>query len=106
MQNTEIPPYVAFCSNLCNLCSCNPPETDYTEYVNLLKSGLTTDQAVIFMILSKPTPTEIENYQNLQHLWEQEQMSSFKDLLRWYNSKNSVPTLEAMQKNDCFLIEC
>ena len=25
-------------------------------------------------------------------------MSSFKDVLRWYNNKDNVPTLEAMQK--------
>ena len=30
-------------------------------------------------------------------------MSSFEDFLRWYNKKDVVPTLETMQKNDCFL---
>ena len=29
-------------------------------------------------------------------------MSSFKDLLRWYNNKDVVPTLEAMQKMIAF----
>ena len=29
---------------------------------------------------------------------EQEQMTIFQDFVRWYNNKNVVPTLEAMQK--------
>ena len=43
MQNTKLPPYDAFHSKL---RSCNPLEAEYTDYVNLLKSGLTTEQAV------------------------------------------------------------
>ena len=51
MQNTELPPYEAFYSKR---RSCNPLEADYTEYVNLLKSGLTTEQEVVKLKLSKP----------------------------------------------------
>ena len=79
MQNTDIPPYDAF---HCKLRSYNPLETDYTDYVNLLKNGLTTEQAVVKLKLSKPPPTGIENYQYLQQIRKQEQMSSFKDFLR------------------------
>ena len=95
MQNTELPPYDASYSKL---RSCNPLEAKYTDYVNLLKSGLTIEQAVVKLKLSKPPPTGIENHQYLQHIWKQEQMSSFKDFLRWYNNKDVVPTLQAMQK--------
>ena len=63
-----------------------------------MKSGWITEQAVIKLKLSKPPPTGIENYQYLQQIWKQEQISSFKDFLRWYNNKDVVPTLEAMQK--------
>ena len=63
-----------------------------------MKSGVTTEQAVVKLKLSKPPPTGTENYQYLQQIWKQEQMSSFKDFLRWYNNKDVVPTLEAMQK--------
>ena len=73
MQNTELPPYDAFYSKL---PSSNPLETEYMDYVNLLKSGLTTEQAVIKL---KPPPTGIENYQYLQQIWKQEQKRSFKD---------------------------
>ena len=63
-----------------------------------MKGGLTTEQAVVKLKLSKPPPTGIENYQYLQQIWKKEQMSPFKDILRWYNNNNVVPTLEAMQK--------
>ena len=65
MQNTELPPYDAFYSKL---CSCNPLESEYTDYVNLLKSGLSTEQAVVKLKLSKPPPTGIDNYQYLQQI--------------------------------------
>ena len=95
MQNTELPPNDAF---YIKIRSCNPLETAYSDYVNLLKSRLTTEQAVVKLKLSKPPPTGIENCQYLQQIRKQEQMSSFKDFLRWYNNKDVVPTLEAMQK--------
>ena len=93
MQNNELPPYDAFYSKI---RSCNPLEAEYTDYVNLLKSGLTTEPAVVKLKLSKPPPIGIENYQYLQEIWKQEQMSSFTDFLRWYDKKDVVPTLEAM----------
>ena len=99
MQNAELAPYDAFYSKL---RSCNLLETEYTDYVNLLKSRLSTEQAVIKLKLSKPPPTGIENYHYLQQIWMQDQMSSYKDFLRWYNNKDNVPTLEAMQKMIAF----
>ena len=54
LQNPELPPYDAFHSKL---CSCIPLETEYTDYVKLLKSGLSTEQADIKLKLSKPPPT-------------------------------------------------
>ena len=67
-----------------------------------MKSGLTTEQAVVKLKLSKPPITGIENYQNLQQIWKQEQMTSFNVFFRWYNKKNVVPILEAMQKMIAF----
>ena len=99
MQNKELPPYDAFYSKL---RSCNPLETRYTDYINVLKSGLTTEQAVIKLKLSKQPHTGIENYRYLQQIWKQEQMSSFIEFLRWYNNENVAPTLEAMQKKIAF----
>ena len=95
MQITELPSYDAFYSKL---PSCKPSEFEYLDYVNQLKSGLTTQKAVIKLKLSKPPPTGIENYQCLQQIMKQEHMSSIKDFLRWYNKKDVVPTWKAMQK--------
>ena len=50
------------------------------------------------MKLSKPPPSGEENYHYLLDIWNQENMCTFKDFLRWYNNKDVVPTLEAMQK--------
>ena len=65
MQNKDFPPYDGFYTKL---RKCNPLETEYTDYVNLLKIGLTTEQAVIKLKLSKPPPTGIENFQYLQQI--------------------------------------
>ena len=99
MQNTELPPYDAFYSIL---CSCNPLEAEYTDYVNLLKSGLTTEPAIVKLKLSKPPPAGIENYQYLQQIWKQEPMSSPKDFLHGYKSKDVLRTLKAVQKTIAF----
>ena len=54
------------------------------------------------MKLSKPSPSGEKNYQYLLDIWNQENMCTFKDFLRWYNNKDLVPTLEAMQKKLAF----
>ena len=61
MQNTELPPYDVFYSKL---RSCNPLQTQYTDYLNLLKSGLTAEEAVIKLELAKSALTGIEKYHN------------------------------------------
>ena len=65
LQNPELPPYDAFYSKL---RSCNALETEYTDYVNLLKKRLSTKLAVVKLKLSKPSPTGIENYHYLQQI--------------------------------------
>ena len=100
MNNSELPPYDAFFSKLRNV---NLLEKDYSDYQKLLSSGLKTEATLSKMKLSKPPPSGQENYQYLLDIWNQENMCTFKDFLRWYNNKDVVPTLEAMQKNACFL---
>ena len=53
MLNTEILSYAAF---YIKLRSCNSLEAENTDYVYLLKSELTTEQAVDKLKLSKPPP--------------------------------------------------
>ena len=50
MPNAELSSYEAFYRKL---LTCNPLEAEYTDYVNLLKSGLNTEQAVVKLKLSK-----------------------------------------------------
>ena len=50
------------------------------------------------MKLSKAPPTGEENYQKTLDIWNHENMYTFKDFLRWYNNKDVVPRLKAMQK--------
>ena len=74
MQNTDLPPHDDFYSKF---VSCKSLENEYTKYVDLIQSRLTTEQAVIKMKLSIPTPTVVKNYQFLQQIRKREQMSSF-----------------------------
>ena len=67
-----------------------------------MKSGLTTEQVVIKLKLPKPPLTGLGKYSYLQKIWKQEQKSSSNDFLWWYNNKDVVPILEAMQKMIAF----
>ena len=73
-------------------------EKNYSDYETLLSSGLKTEEALSKMKISKPPPSGEESYQYLLDIWNHENMCTFKDFLRWYNNKDVVPTLEAMQK--------
>ena len=91
----HLPPYECFYSKLRN---CNPLEKDYLEYVNLLHSGLSQESAMQKLRITCPPVTGEQNYAYLVEVWEKEKMTTFKDFLRWYNNKDVIPTLEAMQK--------
>ena len=99
MQKTELPPYDAFYAKFCIF---NPLVAEYNDYVNLLKIGMTTDEAVVKLKLPKPPRTGVEVYQYLQQIWKQHQMRSFEDFFRWHNNVDAVPTLEAIQKTITF----
>ena len=76
-----------------NLCSCDPQEAQYNDYVNIKRSGMTTKHAVSKMKLSKPPPTGIENYHNLEENCKREKVISNQDVLCWNNNKDVIPTL-------------
>ena len=95
MNNKELPFYDSFFSILRN---SNPLKKDYNDFQNLVNSGLTTEQAVAKLRMDKIPPTGAETYSYLQSVWEDNNMQNFSDFLKWYNNKNVVPTLEAMQK--------
>ena len=63
----------------------------------LLFSGHFKKDALKEMKSSTAPPTRTENYGYLKKIWSSENMSTFKDYLEWYNNKDVVPTLEALQ---------
>ena len=95
MNNKELPPYESFFRILRNN---NPLEKDYNDFQNLVNSGLTTEQAVAKLRMDRIPPTDAEKFSYLQSVWENKKMQFFSDFLKWYNNKDVVPTLEAMQK--------
>ena len=48
--------------------------------------------------MDRKPPTGAEKYSYLQSIWENHNMQYFSDFLKWYNKKDVVLTLEAMQK--------
>ena len=95
MNNKELPSYDSFFNILRNN---NALEKDYKDFQNLVNSGLTTEQAVIKLRMDRIPPTGAENFSYLQSVWENHNMQYFSDFLKWYNNKDVVPTLDAMQK--------
>ena len=80
MNNYELPLYDAFFSKLRNV---DPLEKDYSDCQKLLSCGLKTEEALSKMNLSKPPLSGEENYQYVLHIWNHENMCTFKDFLRW-----------------------
>ena len=95
MNNSELPPYDAFFNKLRNV---DPLEKNSSDYQKLLSSRFKTEEALSKMKLSKTPPSREETYQYLLDIWNHEKMCTFEVFLRWYNNKDVVPTLEAMQK--------
>ena len=95
LNNKELPLYDSFFSKLRNI---NPLEKDYNDFENITTNGLSSEQAVCKLGLNGIPPTGDENYAYLRSIWLSKRTKSFEDFLVWYNNKDVVPTLEAMQK--------
>ena len=95
LRHTELPNADAVYSKFKNF---NVLETDFFMYKCLLRKGITSSVALKKLGLSSPAQVKEENYQDLKAVWEDNHMESFQDFLKWYNNKDVVPTLEALQK--------
>ena len=95
LDHKGLPSYNAFFNKLRNH---NPLEADFNRFEKLLFSGYSKQDALKEMKIFTPPPTGTENYSYLKKIWSSENMSTFKDYLEWYNNKDVVPTLEALQK--------
>ena len=92
---TELPPYEAFFSKLRNN---NLLDKDFLDYERLRKSGFDEQQTIKKLQIKTVLPSGLDNYKYLQETLQKIGMTVFKDFLKWYNNKDVVPTLEAMQK--------
>ena len=95
LDEQQLPSYDDFYSKLKN---SNPLDKEFDDYQKLLNTGITEEQALKKLGLKTKPATGLENYNYLKSIWEQEKMTTFRDFLRWYNNKDVVPTLDAMQK--------
>ena len=95
LEKEELPPYEAFFSKLRNN---NPFDKDFKDYQNLKTSGLDEQHALKKLQIKSVSASAWANYKNLQEIWQKHGMTTFKDFFQWYNNKDVVPTLEAMQK--------
>ena len=91
----ELPPYEAFFSKLRNH---NPLEKDFNDYQKMVNGGLDRQCALKKLRIQSVPPTGFEYYSYLKNIWRQHSMITFKDFLQWYNNKDVVSTVEAMQK--------
>ena len=95
LDATFLPPYDCFFSKLRNY---NPLEKEFTDFTELLNSEFSQQESIKKLRLKNIPPSGIDNYNYLKVVWEQEQMATFRDFVKWYNNKVVIPTLEAMQK--------
>ena len=59
---------------------------------------MTSKEALSDLKLKQPPATGQEDYRYLSSVWQQGNIRTFKDFLRWYNNRDVVSTLEVMQK--------
>ena len=76
----------------------NPLEKEFTDFTKLLNSGFSQQESLKKLRLRNVPPSGIDNYKYRKVVCEQEQMGTFRDFAKWYNNKDVVPTLEAMQR--------
>ena len=95
LDEQQLPSYDDFYSKLKN---SNPLDKEFDDYQKPLNTGITEEQALKKLGPKSKPATGLENYNYPKSIWEQEKMTKFCDFLRWYNNKDVVPTLDAMQK--------
>ena len=70
---------------------------EWFDSPNKLDAAFLPPYECFFSKLKDHNPLEKE-FTDLKVIWEEEQMSLFRDFIKWYNNKNVVPTPGAMQE--------
>ena len=91
----HLPPYDSFYSSLQN---GNILEEEFSQFQCLLSQGNSESKALEVMNISEKPKTGLENYQQLEQSWKDNNMSSFRDFLVWYNNLDVKPFIEALEK--------
>ena len=94
LDETTLPPYQAFYSTIKN---CNVLEEEYASFQKLLDQTKSEQEALQSLRLPTKPKTGPENYQWLQHLWSDNQWSTFADFLKWYNDLDVTPMIQAIE---------
>ena len=95
LNETQLPPNESFWSKLKNH---NVLSVDYDKFMDCKKRGIEEKEALKKLKLKTVPKNTVENYRELQNIWEKENMNTFHDFLKWYNNKDVVPSLYAMTK--------
>ena len=81
-----------------------PSLPEYQDFYSTLKKcNVLNEEFEAYEKLSDPKPSQppktgMENYQELQNIWEREKMSTFADFLKYYNNLDTEPFVEAVEK--------
>ena len=86
--------YQTFYSTIKN---CNALEEEYAAFHKLLDQGKSEEEALHALRLPAKRKSGPENYQWLQHLWTENQWSTFADFLKWYNDLDMAPMIQAIE---------
>ena len=97
LNETTLPPYETFYSTIKN---CNVLEEEHAAFQKLVDQGESLQEALQTLRLEAKPNTE--NYQWLQQLWTENQLSTFADFLKWYNDLDVTPIIQAIENMNEF----
>ncbi len=98
----ELPAYEEFFSSLKD---CNVLEDEYNQFTKLCEQLKSEEKALKAMKLVKPPKTGPEKYEELQKIWKEKDMKSFKDYLEYYNQADVQGFVLAVSKMLQFYFE-
>ena len=92
----QLPEYEAFYSSL---KQCNVLEEEFTMFTDLMqKHKNDTNKVLRILKLSEPPKTGPEKYTEIQQIWIDNEMTTFRDYLHYYNSADVKGFVLAVQK--------
>ncbi len=95
LELTELPEYKHFYSEL---KECNVLEEEYSQFTKLKEQMKSEEKAMKAMKLTVPPKTGPEKYAELQQIWKDKNMKTFKDYLEYYNAADVRGFIIAVEK--------